>query len=89
MRVRLEQATGCGGNVWLLVADDGREVAFQTDWDWPGLASNFGYVSCECGRTDGTVDCPHKTASRMIADAYDFLLEHEGETVEAPGYFDE
>jgi hypothetical protein len=26
-----------------LVADDGRSILFQTDWDWPSLARNFGW----------------------------------------------
>lgn len=24
-------------------ADDGRDVLIQTDWDWPGVASTFGW----------------------------------------------
>lgn len=58
----------------------------QTDWDYPSLASLFGYVPCECGHTDGTVDCKHKTASEMIAAAFDWLERHEGELVEAGDY---
>ena len=75
----------CGFKV---IAEDGREAIFQSDWDFPSLASTFGYCPCECGRTDGTVDCKHKTATQMISEAYDFILDHDGEEVEDPGYFD-
>jgi hypothetical protein len=54
----------------------------QIDWDYPGLASMFGYVPCDCGATDGTVDCPHKTASEMIAEAFEYLSEHDGEVID-------
>ncbi len=26
-----------------VIADDGRDVLFQTDWDWPSVASVFGF----------------------------------------------
>ena len=65
--------------------NDEETVLFQTDWDFPGLASCFGYVPCEdcAGSTDGTVDCAHKTASEMIVNAYDFLSALAGEAIEA------
>lgn len=89
MQVQLDR--GPGGLYYTLTALDGsdREVMVQTDWDYPGLASNFGFIPCKCGATDGTVDCKHKTASEMIAAAWDFLDEHDGEVFEDPGYFDE
>ena len=59
----------------------------QLDYDYPGIASAWGYVPCECGYTDGTVDCEHKSASDMIADAWSYLEEHEGEYARDPGYF--
>ena len=72
----------CG---FLIVKDDGDPyndadtVLIQTDWDFPGVASYLGYTPCDCGATDGTVDCEHKTVSYMISAAYDFLRDHEGE----------
>ena len=63
--------------------DEENTVLIQTDWDFPGVASRCGYVPCECGATDGTVDCPHKTASAMISEAYDFLRERDGESFAA------
>jgi hypothetical protein len=70
-----------------LRAENGQEVFIQSDWDYPGTASNLGFVPCECGETDGTVDCAHHTATEMISAAYDFLCEHDGETFTDPGYF--
>jgi len=71
-----------------IVAENGRSILVQTDWDYPGLAMNFGWVPCpECGFTDGTVDCKHRRASEMIAEAADYLDDHIGESFEDPGYF--
>ena len=67
MQVTLNR--GDKGLYYLLTAEDGREVIFQSDWDYPGLASHFGYVPCECGTTDGTVCCQHKAVHEMIAAA--------------------
>ena len=77
----------CDFGTYLLVADEGREILIQADWDFPGVASTFGWVPCECGHTDGTVACAHKTASRMIVDAAEYLEDHVGDCVEDPGYF--
>jgi len=73
---------------YLLVAEDGRDILIQTDFDYPGFARTFGWSPCECGETDGTVDCPHKTVSQMIGEAQAFLDDHLGESVEDPGYFE-
>jgi hypothetical protein len=70
-----------------LVAEDGRDLLVQSDWDFPGTASTFGWSPCPCGATDGTVDCAHRTRSEMMADAWDFLHAHAGDTVDDPGYF--
>ena len=69
--------------------DDDNTLLIQTDWDWPGLASSFGWVACECGHTDGTVDCKHHTATDMIADAGEFLdnMAASGKVIPDPGYF--
>lgn len=68
--------------------DEENTVLVQTDWDYPGLASNLGWVPCWCGFTDGTIDCDHKTASDMIGSAEKFINDHLGEMFEDPGYFD-
>ena len=72
---------------YLLLADDGCDILIQTDWDYPGVASTFGWCPCDCGETDGTVDCPHRTASDMISEAGEYLDDHIGDTVDDPGYF--
>ena len=72
---------------YLLVDEDGNDILIQTDWDFPGVASSFGFVPCDCGDTDGTVDCAHQTASDMIQAAADFLDDNIGAKVEDPGYF--
>ena len=53
---------------YLLVAEDGQEYLIQTDWDYPGIASTFGWTPCRCEATDGTVSCAHKQAGQMIAE---------------------
>ena len=70
-----------------LVADDGQQILVQTEWDFAGLASTFGWSACSCGVTDGTVDCEHRTAGEMIADAHNFLRAHTGDETDDPGYF--
>lgn len=85
--MKITFARGDFGFTYLVVAEDGRDILIQSDWDYPGLASTFGWTPCECGTTDGTVDCPHKTASRMIAEAQEFLDRHIGDSVDDPGYF--
>lgn len=59
--------------------DESKTVLVQTDWDYPGVASSMGWQACEHGDTDGTVDCPHHKASDMIAAAYDWIRDREGE----------
>ena len=67
----------------------------QDDWDFPRLASVFGWPPCPCGTTDGTIDCEHRTVREMIADAHDFLCAHAGnkasvhagKKADDPGYF--
>jgi hypothetical protein len=75
----------CG--TFLLRARDGRTILVQTDWDFPILATTFGWSPCSCGATDGTVDCEHRTADEMIADAQAFLRAHAGDSTDDPGYF--
>ena len=73
---------------YLLVAEDGQDILIQTDFDFPGIASTFGWTPCECGSTDGTVDCAHRKASDMIAEAQAFLDDHIGDQADDPGYFE-
>lgn len=68
-----------------------KTLNFQIDWDYPRLADSFGaHVVCDCGATDGTVDCPHKTASKMIEDGVNWLSKNDGaETEECYGDYPE
>lgn len=70
---------------------DDRTIYVQTDFDYPGIASTFGWSPCcGSGRTDGTVRCPDCGAevSDLIGSAIDFLDANEGSEVDDPGYFD-
>ena len=71
-------------------------ILVQTDWDYPGFATSFGWdvnsvqregQNCDHA-SDGTVDCKcGVTASEFISAAYDFLADNDGLTVDDPGYF--
>ncbi len=69
--------------------DEATTVLVQSDWDWPSLASNFGWEPCH-DETDGTIDCSvcGRTASDMIAEAGRLLNAHLGEPFDDPGYFE-
>ena len=68
--------------------EDDRTIPIQTDWDFPGVASPFGWTPCdECQDTDGKVDCAHKTAHTMITEAAAYL-DDEPDGADNPGYFD-
>lgn len=70
--------------------DTGKSIYYQSDWDYPRLASDFGHdVTCHCGATDGTVDCPHTTTSDMITAADDWLFANDGLEVDGVGTFDD
>jgi hypothetical protein len=69
--------------------DDTKTVFVQSDWDYPALASRLGFVCCDCGDTDGTVDCAHHTAGEMMTAAYDYLMDHLGEPFDGSEYYPE
>lgn len=77
----------CAGRI---VADDGRDVLVQTDWDHPGVASTFGWSvrdvqRCrQCGGApDDTFDCVIYCAD---CDRHTVICEHTGTdgTVDCP-----
>jgi hypothetical protein len=82
--VEFSSETPCG---FLICQDDNdffggrRTVLIQSDGDYPGVATNMGWQACECGKTDGTVDCKRckRTASAMLSEAYDFIYTHADE----------
>jgi len=80
--ITLTQPSSAPNFCFEVVASNGQSDFIQSDWDYPSTASLFGFVPCDCGSTDGTVDCKHKTATQMISAAYDYLVDHVGETVD-------
>jgi hypothetical protein len=84
MKITLVQAPEGAPNFCFGLYSEGRECLqfVQSDWDWAGLASSLGWCPCQCGATDGTVDCTHRTVSEMLSEAFDYLSEHDGETFE-------
>lgn len=94
---------GSFGWDFIIRNDDGRSVLVQSDRDYPGTASTFGWSpsnvtgpefsdGCPSAHafTDGTIDCPDcgTLASTFILSAREWLAEHIGATTEDPGYFD-
>jgi hypothetical protein len=104
MKVRLVKSSGFAPCSYVLLKDTAENLLlwhsfpeklppdatrlFQLDWDFPSLASMFGFVPCDCGLTDGTIECEHKIPHEMIASAIEFLDEHCGDVAEDIGYFD-
>jgi hypothetical protein len=95
VRITLRSLKGAPG---YLVTSDNQTVAFQTDWDWCGPASTFGWkirdaqydgVDCAHSSTDGTVTCGQcgMTPHKFIQHASNFLDANVGKVVEDPGYF--
>jgi len=86
--IRLE--SGDFGWDFLIVNEDtGEDILIQTDWDYPGVATTFGWPGHEHDSTDGTIDCPEcgKSAMEMINEAREWLSDHIGDVAEDPGYF--
>ena len=72
-----------GVGAFEITLEDGRTLWIDSDWDYPGIASSFlGRVPCECGMTDGTIDCKHYTASSMIQAAFEALYDADGDEIE-------
>lgn len=75
-----------------IVRDEDTGATMGVDgYDVCGVASSFGWQACECGETDGTVACAHRTVSDMYDEAHAYLdrCADEGRTVDDPGYFAE
>ncbi len=92
-RIRLEQ--GDFGFTFLIVNEEtGKDILVQSDWEYPGVASSFGYSPCkdckaDCkGETDGTIDCKRRKVTEMISEACEFLTDNVGESADDPGYFE-
>jgi len=97
---RITLAVAQGGYFIEPQDDPESSLYVSTDYDYPGVASTFGWsvrevpgtigrFTCTHDGTDGTIDCPACgiTASRFIAEARSYLDEHIGATADDPGYF--
>jgi hypothetical protein len=82
--------------------DGDGSVLVQTDYDYPGTASTFGWsttfvqpvdvglpdIECNHDGTDGTVDCAcGVTAGDFIRSAGEYLRDNIGSVAPDPGYF--
>jgi len=89
MKIRLTEPDGMG--CVIVKAENSQELFIQSDWDFAGIASTFGWPGCRCGSrgTDGTIDCPDcgKPAHALITDAIHWIDNNWGLTVQDPGYF--
>ncbi len=69
------------------------DLIFQTDWDFPALASTLGWnlkigrEKCKHEKTDGTIDCPDcgKKAGDFIYAAQQWLDKHDGHVFRGKG----
>jgi hypothetical protein len=105
MNIRLTKPKGTPGFILVAVGPDekptGLTLLVQTDWDYPALASDFGWnirevqfdgtTGCDHSGSDGTVRCPNcsLTADAFIESARNFLLDSIGNIAPDPGYFTE
>lgn len=90
-----------GWDYHLIDDETGEDILIQNDFEYPGLASSFGWSPLNAGpclpdhwheTTDGTIDCSicGMTAEEFISSASEYLDDHIGETIgEDPGYFEE
>jgi hypothetical protein len=67
---------------FILQGEPEDELLIQQDWDIPPTASLFGWTPCACGRTDGTIDCNHRSVTEMISDARSFLEACVGQSTD-------
>ena len=74
-------------HTFVLLAEDGRNILVQSDWDVPGAASTFGWSPPPSTMTDGAGTFGEESLSSVIGDARDFLHERAGSTADDPWYF--
>ena len=85
---------------YLVTDDRDKDILVQLDYDFPGLASTFGWSPSMAGKrrcadgcqsTDGTIGCPTcgTPAGRYIESAAKYLDGCGSKIVEDPGYFAE
>lgn len=77
MKITLDSNPSDAPGCLKIVAEDGRDILIQTDWDLPGVASTFGWPCPKCDTN----------ASFFIQCAREWLDENDGAQAEDPGYF--
>ncbi|MFP6703406.1 MAG: hypothetical protein VB861_16785 [Planctomycetaceae bacterium] len=64
---------------WVLLCEVlDRSLPLTRDTDILEAARLFGWAACECGLTDGTTACSHKTPELMLEQAQQFLVTNRG-----------
>lgn len=95
MKITVDPNWHGSGYLGFLILNDRNDetILVQSDYEYAGVASNFGWIPCECGATDGTVACASckRDVATMIAEAEEKLLQvgRDETWVEDPGYFPE
>ena len=89
-RIAIDHCTD-GACAYILRTVDGTRT-FRLGWtlDLVRVAEAFGYRGiCECGATDGTVDCAHRDRDDMYTEAIEHLdrVADDAYTACDPGYF--
>lgn len=69
--------------------ENGDNILFDVDLDFPFLALGFGFKCCECLETNGLIDCIHKTETEMIYESRTWLDNNIGLIIEDPGFFND
>jgi hypothetical protein len=97
-RIELESGD-VGGTYIIRLRGTKRTVLVQRDWDYPGVASSFGWSPARvnrkcpehCNGTDGTITCPacRTPVGNYISSAADYLdrIADSSKSAEDPGYF--
>lgn len=75
MKITLDANPSDAPGCLKIIADDGRDLLVQTDWDWPGVASTFGWSMVHVqapGREFGSEDddrppCQHRATDGTVA----------------------
>ena len=66
-------------NIWYLICEDlDLSLSITEDIGLMELAKLYGWTACECGLTDGTTACNHKTSAKMLHEAKQVLSTNVG-----------
>ena len=68
----------------ILLSNEGSRIRISAPAELCELASILGWVACDCGMTDGSDDCEHRTADAMLQEAVLFLNSCKDAAFELP-----